>query len=326
MSTRAAKKPKQEDIQAALDQVHKFFPGSGPSSHIHAEVERVLSADGFTPENTLFACSVCVDEINHEDDDITCLLKSFWGECFYLGGLAGVPFVGKTGFSAFSHHCPEDGNLFVLFAPHVGIAPNGSIGKYARAGQSDLDNACGAAVGAFKAVEAGQAAAAPGAEDYLDSQFVWIRGQLAAHKDKILAAEDKQAAIAQCMFQIVKDFVEKITHAPKKGRLVILGGIQINMPQPSEDFFQPLLFEIHDKDGKVTDILPQMKAHERVKKPAEKKAEPKAKATPKKKKAEEAPTAASDAAAEPKAKVTPKKKAAAAPEAVAEPKAKRTRK
>ena len=29
------------------------------------------------------------------------------------GGLAGVPFPGKTGFNAFSHHVPKDGRLLV---------------------------------------------------------------------------------------------------------------------------------------------------------------------------------------------------------------------
>jgi hypothetical protein len=43
--------------------------------------------------------------------------------------LAGIPFTGKTGFTAFSHHIPDNGNLFVLFAPHVGISKSGRIGK-----------------------------------------------------------------------------------------------------------------------------------------------------------------------------------------------------
>ena len=95
-------------------------------------INGTLLSKGFTPRNTLFATSlflfkqhpvltvpagVCVDEINHEEDDITCLLKSFWGECFYLGGLGGVPFVGRTGFGAYAHHgtSMQCCLLFVLF-------------------------------------------------------------------------------------------------------------------------------------------------------------------------------------------------------------------
>jgi hypothetical protein len=37
------------------------------------------------------------------------------------------------------------GNLFILFAPHVGISENGNVGEYSRLGQSHDGKACGAA-------------------------------------------------------------------------------------------------------------------------------------------------------------------------------------
>ena len=42
-----------------------------------------------------------------------------------MGGLGGLPFVGKTGFNAYAQHVPKEGNLFILFAPHVGLSPDG---------------------------------------------------------------------------------------------------------------------------------------------------------------------------------------------------------
>jgi Limiting CO2-inducible proteins B/C beta carbonyic anhydrases len=89
---------------------------------------------GCRPENTLFSSSVCVDEINHHHNSLNRKLADFWGECFYMGGLGGLPFVGKTGFNAYAQHVPKEGNLFILFAPHVGLSPDGQIGKYARQG------------------------------------------------------------------------------------------------------------------------------------------------------------------------------------------------
>ncbi|KAK1746813.1 hypothetical protein QTG54_002157 [Skeletonema marinoi] len=46
--------------------------------------------------------TVCPDEINHEHGDITDLFieNIGGGKVFHLGGLAGVPFTGKTGFGA----------------------------------------------------------------------------------------------------------------------------------------------------------------------------------------------------------------------------------
>jgi hypothetical protein len=70
-----------------------------------------------------------------------------------MGGLGGLPFVGKVGFGAYSHHVPENGNLFILFAPHVGLSPDGLVGKFARTGQDHIDSACGAAIGAFNTLQ-----------------------------------------------------------------------------------------------------------------------------------------------------------------------------
>lgn len=109
------------------------------------QVAEVLKNIGCTNENTLFAQSICPDEINHEEDDITRLFQVHLGECFHLGGLGGIPFTGKTGFAAFSHHIPDDGNLFILFAPHVGVSDSGKIGEYSRLGQALDGKACGAA-------------------------------------------------------------------------------------------------------------------------------------------------------------------------------------
>ena len=82
-----------------------------------------LSKGGFTAENTLFADCSCPDEVNHDDhlEDITLLFHTRWGEIFPLGGLGGLPFTGKTGWSAYSSHVPKDGHIVILFAPHVGI-------------------------------------------------------------------------------------------------------------------------------------------------------------------------------------------------------------
>ena len=129
-----------------------------------------LSAMGFTGENTLFADSSCPDEINHDDpdEDVTALFARRWGEMFPLGGLAGFPFTGKTGWGAFSAHCPKDGNIVIMFAPHVGIDNEGVVGKADRDGQDHSSAACGAAIGAFNAVKNGNSSAGKFDSGYLD--------------------------------------------------------------------------------------------------------------------------------------------------------------
>jgi hypothetical protein len=99
----------------------------------------------------VFAQSSCPDELNHDDfnEDISRLMRNRYGEVFHLGGLAGLPFTGKTGWGAFSHHVPKDGNIVLMYAPHVGITADGVIGKVHRPGMEKKTSACGASIGAY---------------------------------------------------------------------------------------------------------------------------------------------------------------------------------
>ena len=107
-----------------------------PGVRLDKLTARLLTKIGFTDDNTLFADSTCPDEINHNDHetDVTALFQRRWGELFPLGGLAGLPFAGKTGWHAFSSHCPEDGHILILFAPHVGVDYEGKVGSFYREG------------------------------------------------------------------------------------------------------------------------------------------------------------------------------------------------
>ncbi len=129
------------------------FPTAISTSKIVRKIKNTVSSMGYNSENTLFASSVCVDEINHHSVSINRELADFLGGCFCMGGLGGLPFVGKVGFGAYSHHVPKNGHLFIFFAAHVGLSPDGGVGKCARAGQYHLDSACGAAIGAYSTLE-----------------------------------------------------------------------------------------------------------------------------------------------------------------------------
>ena len=131
--------------------LNTYFPGNMPGIEAEKLVAKILSRRGFNDVNTLFTDSSCPDELNHNcpENDITSVFQERWGEIFPLGGLAGFPFTGKTGWAAFSSHCPVDGNIVVLFAPHVGIDNSGVVGKVLRDGQDHSSTACGAAIGAY---------------------------------------------------------------------------------------------------------------------------------------------------------------------------------
>ena len=82
---------------------------------------------GFDCSNTLYGEATCPDEVNHDnpEEEISSLLSERYGKVALLGGLAGLPFVGQTGWNTFTSHVPNDGNIVFLYAPHVGLDNEG---------------------------------------------------------------------------------------------------------------------------------------------------------------------------------------------------------
>ena len=128
--------------------------------------EWALARVGFRPSNCLPVVSVCRDELMAPVDEG---VRRVWGQPFWAGALAGLPFLGRTGMAAALGHVPgEDGrHRFVLFClPHIGIDADGTVGRVHRRGMHRPTAACGA-LAAFRAeVAAGDRAA--GRVDELD--------------------------------------------------------------------------------------------------------------------------------------------------------------
>ena len=131
---------------------------------------------------------------------------------------------------------------------------------YSRDGQACDGTACGAAVGAFKHCCAGKPLPDL-ATCYSDYQMAYIINQVNKCKDVVLAKKsenEQQAELATQMWKIGKNMLDEIISTDfgtSKSKLVVLTGIQINMPREYEDYFQPLSFEIFSKDGKVVDLM-----------------------------------------------------------------------
>merc|ERR1719223_2626567 len=120
----------------AVQTVRKCFPGALEAKEVARRSKRFLVRQyQFTAENTIYGESTCPDEINHMDCSLGSYLMKDWGECFQMGGIGGCPYVGQTGFETLISHAPVEGNIVIMFGPHVGIAPNGEVGKYLRIGQ-----------------------------------------------------------------------------------------------------------------------------------------------------------------------------------------------
>jgi hypothetical protein len=252
-------KIRQEKMQV-VNLLGRYLPGTMTSAALLDMVKTTLEQRGYNDDNTLFAQSVCPDEVNHEEGDVTDLFAKYWGEVFHMGGLAGLPFTGKTGFKAFSSHVPNDGHCFVLMAPHIGLDDDSNLGSYGRAGQDHSGTCCGAAVGALEYCMTCTEEPAPG-NCPLDYQMQFILQQVYRARDTLLAVEDKnkqQAELVTHLHDVAHDMLDEIINVDfghSNSTLVVLTGIQINMPRPFDDLFKPLSFYIVKKDGSREDLM-----------------------------------------------------------------------
>merc|ERR1712130_1028553 len=108
--------------------LHTAFPGSLPGQSIHSRSTAALRSFGLNADNTVYAQSICPDEINNEDGDLSRLLAEEWGEVYHMGGIGGFPFIGTSGFEMFSDRVPDDGHILIMFGPHIGISEEGVLG------------------------------------------------------------------------------------------------------------------------------------------------------------------------------------------------------
>ena len=118
--------PKDPSFEAIV-QAH--FGGAISNQDLVTTAARLLASKGYNGENTLLATSLCCDELARQlEDDF----NGIYGNNFNLGGLAGFPFAGKTGFGAMAAHIPDDGYCLVVYGPHVGVSSDGTVGKVER--------------------------------------------------------------------------------------------------------------------------------------------------------------------------------------------------
>lgn len=270
--------------QSAENAQNRLFPTAMLSGDADKAISKTLATRGFTPENTLLGHSVCSDEVNNRKEQLIPLMVNRWQEGFTLGGLGGLPFAGKSGFGAYLHHVPDSGKLLVVFAPHVGIDAEGRVGSLQRDGQAAVSGACGAAIGAYKALLNQKNAAPPPdpllvlenvkAEDTdqeFDPQLKQIVQLLATRLDNIDASADSIAFVTYQMYGMIRELITAcITQTTDvfdyATEVAVVGGIIINR-RKGGDFFQPLSFEtrrkgempinlFEDAFGQRPDLLP----------------------------------------------------------------------
>jgi len=268
MNILAAKDYPDEDD--AFDKMVKTtFPGAITNKKLENKVVHILARKGFEGDNTLLATSLCCDELARclEDD-----LGKVYGKNFFLGGLAGFPFAGNTGFGAMSAHIPDNGFCLIVQGPHVGITQTGLVGKVEREGIKLVDNCCGSAIAAsnyLKGITEGGATITTNIQSFSDFQQGAVQELILPHGKRLADAEVRMKELAYALFESQDMLLQDIISAGKGGLkegTAVLAGIQINTGPTTMDYFHPLRFDYIDNKGNVVeDLLPALtgqKKHE----------------------------------------------------------------
>lgn len=248
---------KENETTKKIDRV---FSGAMKSKDLVNSLATSLKKHGFTTTNTLVATSFCVDELSRVNE------KDFaevFGPTFNLGGLAGVPFAGITGFGAMASHIPDGGNCILVFAPHVGVDSEGNVGTVERVGRADRGTCCGSAIAAsgyVAGVLSGATEKQPSPSEPTDACQTYVGSLLLPHAARLDKAPDKMVELPYAIYDAQKELIDKIVQAGcggvKDGKIAVVGGVQINTPPGMSDYFLPLSFDVVDNKGKkIEDMM-----------------------------------------------------------------------
>jgi hypothetical protein len=204
------------------------FPGALFEADFVARTAAVLGTHGFTKGNAIACVAVCRDELTRP---LAAQIERTWGEAFNFSGLAGMLFLGKTGFGAAQHHAPNfDGReRYVFFAlPHIAIGANGEIGLCQRAGRSGPSNACGALAALQKALQQGLTTLEI---DQDDLEMSWLRRRLAT-KLSVNQKPDLLALTRLAYDAILEDLERTVSQTVKTDHADygVITGVQVHGP------------------------------------------------------------------------------------------------
>ncbi len=212
------------------------------SEAAHNAVLAIAEQEGIELNKIIIATSFCFDELNHQPAKMN--LPSPQGT-FIMGGLAGYPFVGEIGITAFSDHIPDGGAALFIFGPHIGISRTGEIGKIKRVGQQRHTNTCGALMMVQEHLLSKSIHQIDPA-DYSEFQPEFLALRLLPKVNEINNAPVPILQTTQLVYQeIEKEMLSLIFRHPdllQRFPIYMLGGIIINTDETLPNYFSQRKF------------------------------------------------------------------------------------
>lgn len=247
-------------VVCVMEHAKSKFPGIVTTHQLARSLDKILSERSFEKEGTLLATSLSCDEVCRDLEDE---LREKFGQNYSFGGIGGFPFGGCTAFGAMCKHIPVGGNGLIVYGSHVGIDHDGVIGKVNRRGHCGSGACCNTSIASLayvKAVKEGSTIHMPDPSDPVDAQQVFVDSAMLKHSDRLLGAEDPMLELPHAMFDCQTDLFKRIMDKcikdiPAGAKVAILGGVQVNTPEGTPDYFLPKRFNLHDSKGNVVENM-----------------------------------------------------------------------
>ena len=240
----------------ALEIVRSHYPNALSTEETVKRMFEILKARfGLSPEQLMLADSICSDDVNTIEypEEAYSMLGPF-----KMGGLNGFPFTGLTGMNAFAHHVPEDGAVYIYYAPHIGITKLGTTGEINRIGQTKPSPCCGAAKAALGKLSAGNVTSGEITE--LDYQQNHIEQIFFRSSERILGAKNQLMEATKVMYEAIErriDVLAERTEYPCR-YLILMGGILINGDHDMGSFNALQRFDVIDLISRETHELKEL--------------------------------------------------------------------
>ncbi|MCB0421327.1 MAG: hypothetical protein KDD61_10035 [Bdellovibrionales bacterium] len=222
------------------------YPSAIPIRNLTYSSTRILQERGFTKDNTLFATSLCRDELNQYSQYE---FYKEWGLGFQFGGLAGFPTCGEVGLGAFADHIPDQGKVFVFYGSHIGLDESGHLGELKRPGQTRRTVSCGSLARVFSDLKSGSESTN---KVRCEQDFLYSQLQEIINPNEIATLTFKD--LTDFVFDHISESLKQLLEVCDPQNLALLGGVLINTGR-DEDFFVPKEFVVSGED-----LLPLLKS------------------------------------------------------------------
>lgn len=203
-----------------------YFSGAMPQVEFLRRCWGILSSKGFNRENTIVGVCVCREEP-------ACFLvreiRKLWKTVYDFSSLAGMPFVGKTGFLKMQKYAPygnDDTRFLYMAFSHIGWTVGGERGMFSPQGNEMPCSGCGGLIAFQRELVSGSAPWEPdpdNLEQGLLNQQMFRNMKYGGGSDLV--------ALTKLAYSIILKDIERLvglTLANQGNAYAMVTGIQLN--------------------------------------------------------------------------------------------------